>query len=275
MRWVACLSSIVFAARADEPKPGAEPGPTPPVSVADQAIYAALARVLPEVVFEAAPLDRTLAWFTEQLKVNTHVDWRSLEDLGLDAQWPVSLRVRNVSIERALRLALDEAGSSEVRLCFEPRDAVLLIGTCEQLGYHLVARVYPVADLIAVALDYPPQDATPAGGGAVPLARAADPQFRERLARHAVEMGRRRSDRLAGQEDEVSQSLITLVVDTIEPDSWAQNGGLGTIHYYRGSFVVRNSAAVHRALQALLDDLRAAERVNSVAITTLGVQVAP
>lgn len=51
-----------------------------------------------------------------------------------------------------------------------------------------------------------------------------------------------------------------LIVDTISSDSWADNGGLGTIAFspINSSFVITNSPRVHSRIERLLEDLRLA-----------------
>ena len=51
-----------------------------------------------------------------------------------------------------------------------------------------------------------------------------------------------------------------LIIETVSPDSWAKNGGLGTIAFspVNTSFVITASAKQHAQIEALLDDLRSA-----------------
>jgi hypothetical protein len=59
----------------------------------------------------------------------------------------------------------------------------------------------------------------------------------------------------AGPEAVQAARLIDLIRNTIEPDSWDVNGGLGRIAYYGDPFyvlVVRNTAEVHHQLGGAL-----------------------
>jgi hypothetical protein len=51
-----------------------------------------------------------------------------------------------------------------------------------------------------------------------------------------------------------AQSLIDLITLTIEPDSWAENGGRGTISYFAPvhALVVRNTLHVHEQIGGVL-----------------------
>jgi len=79
---------------------------------------------------------------------------------------------------------------------------------------------------------------------------------RARLGRRPVVSSRRS---LAGPADERQASeLISLIQDTIAPDSWDVRGGKGTIRYYPNFFVlvVRNTAEVHRQIGGTLRQLK-------------------
>jgi hypothetical protein len=53
-----------------------------------------------------------------------------------------------------------------------------------------------------------------------------------------------------------AQALIDLITRTIEPDSWAENGGRGTITYFAPvhALVVRNTLHVHEQIGGVLAD---------------------
>ena len=56
-------------------------------------------------------------------------------------------------------------------------------------------------------------------------------------------------------------SLVRLIMQTVEPSSWAEEGGSGRIAYFPEgkSLVVVQSAAIQAELQGLLEDLRTAK----------------
>ncbi len=49
-------------------------------------------------------------------------------------------------------------------------------------------------------------------------------------------------------EAEKAQKLVDLIIETVEPDEWIDNGGESSIKYYQGVLVVRAPDYVHRAL---------------------------
>lgn len=74
---------------------------------------------------------------------------------------------------------------------------------------------------------------------------------------------KRQSDRASsldggGSNAAAAQQFIDLIVNTIAPDSWRQNGGLGSISYYPNNpaLVIRQSQSVHDQVAELLQALR-------------------
>jgi hypothetical protein len=63
-------------------------------------------------------------------------------------------------------------------------------------------------------------------------------------------------------ETESVDQLTDALASTIEPDSWDQNGGTGSITYYQGQLIVANRYLVLREIEVLLEQLkiRIAER---------------
>ncbi|MBS0201994.1 MAG: hypothetical protein JSS49_03780 [Planctomycetes bacterium] len=76
---------------------------------------------------------------------------------------------------------------------------------------------------------------------------------------------KRQSDRASrlsldggGPNAVAAQQFIDLIVNTIAPDSWRQNGGAGSISYYPNNpaLVIRQSQNVHEQVAELLQALR-------------------
>jgi hypothetical protein len=101
-----------------------------------------------------------------------------------------------------------------------------------------------------------------------PVSATADAHYRAAIER----MKAAETDPQAPAEDEeydddrrIAPIVATmhLVQQSVEPDSWLCNGGLGSMSAFSDSLVVRNNAAVHRMISRLLNDLRAAEIANA------------
>src|SRR5262245_27404048 len=109
----------------------------------NDAIWTELHRPLREFGFEDLPLDQAISALTLGSSIrNVHVRWQVLVDAGLARDKPITARLRETTIKRALELVLDEAGGADIRLSCEPMDGVLIISTEEDLYRRMDVRVY-------------------------------------------------------------------------------------------------------------------------------------
>ena len=60
--------------------------------------------------------------------------------------------------------------------------------------------------------------------------------------------------------DTEASRLTDVIQSSVEPESWQDNGGRGTVRYYRGTLVVLQTAKVHQAVERLLSELRQATK---------------
>ena len=59
-------------------------------------------------------------------------------------------------------------------------------------------------------------------------------------------------------EEDKADELIEIIVTAVNPDSWSEMGGPGTIGEYNGLVVVSQSARTHTKIEKVLDMLREA-----------------
>lgn len=182
----------------------------------------------------------TLEGAVQQLQkaagINVVVDKEGLEEEGLTAREEVRVEYSDLSVKSALSLLL-ESVSDRLGWVVE-NDAVKVTSKVRTLG-TLVTKTYPVADLIV---------AMPENRGPLNLngewKPAADVKAAPPLA--------------AAKKQQSANALIKLLTETMEPDSWSEVGGEGSIQFHEGtlSLVIRQRAAVHEAIGELLQQLR-------------------
>ena len=68
--------------------------------------------------------------------------------------------------------------------------------------------------------------------------------------------GERGPQRPLSTEDLKAEQLMDIVITAVEPDSWSDMGGPGTIGQYNGLLVVSQSARTHTKVEKVLDMLR-------------------
>jgi len=214
---------------------------------------------IPDMQFEDVPLEQVMEYIAELTQVNVVVRWEILEDAGIEKDKPITIKVRNVRLSRVLWLILNEAGGTDLRLAYRASGNMLVLSTEENLGQEMLVKVYDVSDLLV----RPPRfanalqlDATQAlqqaaqsgqggqgggGGGGQGLfgGQGSGQQSQRDDERDGVGAG--------------MQELRQLIVDTVEPDSWVDNGGLGTIQPFGNVLVVRNSILVHQRLSGYVE----------------------
>lgn len=169
------------------------------------------------------PLASALADVSRQFGVPIVIATKKLEEAGVSTQTPITKVLNNLPLESILRLVL-----RDVELTFTIRENVLLVTSPEDAEGQLLARVYPVLDLL------------------VPRGLAA-----------SVSMSSPNVD---------YDSLIEVIKATIAPDSWDDVGGPGAIDALdnAAALVVLQTLEVHRALQGLLRALREARQRQGI-----------
>jgi len=186
---------------------------------------------LPTVDFADVPFDEFTAWLARDTRLNVVVSWKRLERAGVARDATITLQMKNVLRLEVLQAALEQVSTPDAPLGFRAVDNIITISTRSHLDSQLVTQTYDVSYLRSIA---PSFDAMQLGPR---TARRSDPAD-----------GRAASHKGLDQADESVRQLVDLITRMVFPDSWRVHGGLGTIAYFRGKLVIRNTPEVHRAL---------------------------
>jgi len=203
---------------------------------------------LPQVTFTAAPLEQVVEWLAQQTELDVVVRWQALEEAGLERERPICLHVRHLRLSQVLWLILNEAGGPDLKLAYLAGDGLLVISTAEDLERQMVTKVYDVADLLGRVPDF----------GAAP--RIDPAQWAGETRGCFATPGAAGSEGYENKPGTSSEELRQVVIDTVEPWSWAEHGGLGTIRAYGHVLVVRNSLRVHQQLGGVSEERTGAAR---------------
>ena len=112
------------------------------ISDAERRVLNALAQPF-SCDFQKTPLADVAAFIREKAGIGVVLDRRSLEDVGLGPDTPVTFRVSGITLRSALRLML-----RDLDLTFVLQDEVLLITTPEMSEEQLTTAVFAVPDLV-------------------------------------------------------------------------------------------------------------------------------
>ena len=137
--------SVADPANAADPNDRALTADRPASVAFAERMEQALAK--PVVVdFTEAPLSEVMAHLQQYCQIPIYLDLKSLEDVGIGSDVPVTITVKDVTLRSALELIL-----GELELTYAIRYESLNITTSEQAESVLLTRVYPVADFAVAA----------------------------------------------------------------------------------------------------------------------------
>jgi RNA polymerase sigma factor (sigma-70 family) len=229
----------------DGPKPGKGGKPTPkvpPSAQADKTMESKLSARI-EVKYKDADLQEVLHDLQSKTGLNLIVDEKTLEKDKVPAPPGVTLRLKGVTVQTVLRRILNEVGMGYIL-----EDDILTVTSERAARETLVRRVYPVADLVSSKKEprgIPPGLKGPPGG--------------PRMPGSPVEM----------IEETEGDTLVRIIRRTVEPGTWSPDEGAdaaggGAIEYFpegKSLVVIQHTAAQYQ-IQTLLDELRAAKKLQ-------------
>jgi hypothetical protein len=112
-------------------------------------VSVALGRTIPEINLDGVPLTDAIDFIRNSGKVNVVIDWQALQGAGVERATTVSLRLRDVSSDRALTEILALAGSGRARYYID--EGIVRITTADDAERVTFTRTYDVRDLAADA----------------------------------------------------------------------------------------------------------------------------
>jgi type II secretory pathway component GspD/PulD (secretin) len=231
--------------------------------------------------FKDMPLRQVIDDLREEMGLNIIPDTKALEEEGISLERPVTLKVESISRKSALNILL-----RMVHLTYIIKDEVLQITTEKHARGKLVQKSYPVADLVIPIDNYAiptvanmtqqlspgdnrnlslngatpfmaPPPAVPPPGSDSTGSMADDAAARD-YPPNAPAANPLAGNRAPGQTHTVQDMLIKLITNTIEPHSWSDVGGPGTIDYFPigMALIINQTPDVQEQVAELLDALR-------------------
>ena len=216
--------------------------------------------------FSDAPLHQVVDDLRATQGMNIYVDQQALDAENVSLEHPVSIKLDQVSLKSALNLIL-----KSVHLTYIIKDEVLQITTESQAKGKLLMVTYQVADLVIPVpnsagvippiattgqLGNPPApyQPTPVPGpyavtGGTPTGTPTGSPFATDLSGATI-------TKTAPQTRE--EQLIKLITNAVEPRSWSDLGGSGTIDYHplTMGLVINQTPDIQEQIQDLLNSLR-------------------
>jgi beta-lactamase regulating signal transducer with metallopeptidase domain len=223
-----------------------------------RAVQAQLERKLPEVNFDDVGFGDVVDFLRDVGQTNIFVNWKALAAVGVDRASPVSVRLRDVRFGKALTVVLDSVSKPKARLGYTIDEGVISISTTEDLAKNVLTRVYDVRDLLVVVPDY--TDAPNLGLGTWPSTRPVPATVPTTVPATAATT--QPADPANARKAAVD-AVVRLVTQTIDPDSWRENGGsVGAIKELSGQLVVTQTPENHRDLTHLIEQLHEGKSIQ-------------
>jgi len=192
------------------------------VARSDATARAKLGRSIPEVKFDGVAFADAIDMLRDLTGLNIYVKWKALEQAGVDRNAPVTLKLKDVTAERAMQFLLDDVSmNGGVDMTID--DGTVIVTHSADMGNYTYLRTYDVTDLLA-----------------------RDGEVRADENGNAL-----------AQEDRAS-SLLQVVQRTVAPGTWRDSGGsVGAVALFGNKLVVTHVEKRQREVEALLQELRA------------------
>jgi hypothetical protein len=206
---------------------------------------------VPEVNFEAAPLEKVMEWLQDYTDAIVYVRWAALQEFGITRETPITVKARDKKLSQILWVVMNEAAAeSGVTLAYQASKDLFLFSTHEDLSRDMITRVYRVQDIIVDVPEFRGDGTKEGSEGVVKRTRVRRTPPPSRSHGGEIIPTDGAPAREVTTEDESLQEFVELILDTIAPASWAINGmgGEGTIFPYKGKIVIRNSLYVHQLI---------------------------
>lgn len=221
-------------------------------SAADAAVYDQLEQIVnlselsPEMPFGEA-IDVIRNSVEPPLKV--FVNWRDLYDnADIDQSTQINMDpISAIPLGRALTLLLQAVSGGFADISYAVQDGIVTIATRESIPSEYETLVYDITDIIGRPADFYAVSGGDVSVGGEGEAGGEQLGEAEELSREEL-----RSEALLRAE-----SIVMLIQETVEPESWFDAGGEGSVTIYENKkLIIYQTRKVHQQIEGLLEKMR-------------------
>ena len=231
----------------------------------DEAVLSLLQNTVVDADYDRLDFERVIADLRERFKLNIHVSWAALEAAGVRRDQRIEIHLRQITLATMLEILLREASSGiDEPLSYHVQDGVLIITSGERAREDTVMRAYDVSDLLESGYAIRRFANTPVLGLELTgreFVGGEKPQ--EKQGGGGGGMGGGGGSLFSGEdparysEMERIESIINLVIESIDPDTWAEAGGEpGTIRVFGSTMLIRHTMRTHQRIAEFFSVLR-------------------
>lgn len=215
------------------------------------------------LTFDETPFGDTIEFFRSCSGLNIHVNWKALELSGVAKDTPVTLKVNNISLGKALSLTIEQLNAGKSRddsVYWVVDEGVVLISTGTALNQKTKIKTYDVGDLLVIAPEFKgprfnmemmnnnsnTNSGTNTGmGGGFGGGGGGD---RGLWDEETTREEREDRDKRADLRKELRDNLIKTIKDAIGEDMWVP-GGKGSIKMIGGRLVISQTLLGFKLLE--------------------------
>lgn len=203
----------------------------------------------PEIRFDNIALENVIEYLREMTGINYHVNWNALETVGIGRQTPVQLQASNMRLGSLLDLICQGLNGDKDKyssIYWVVDGGVVRISTGTALNRIMRTRVYDISDLLMIVPNFQPSRveansvSTNTGSSSGSSSGSSGGLF-DSDSGNGEDGDEGQS--AAEQRQEVQDSLLDLIRNSIGQDMWKTGGGQGsiTILQNRGQMVITQS----------------------------------
>jgi type II secretory pathway component GspD/PulD (secretin)/tetratricopeptide (TPR) repeat protein len=244
-------------------------------SDADRQVYQRLAQTRVPVDFNGNSLEQVVAFMEQVTGLDIYVDYKALNNVGIDRTDEVTLRLQDVPMNTALERILEQMGEGEDRPEWAIQDGILTISSDEALRLRKLLLVYDIRDLL---MQVPTFDNAPdldldsalnqaqnqgggggggSGGGGGGFGGGGSGGGGSGGGSGGGIFGESGEDPERLSREELVDQIVNIIQENVDPDGWRDLGGdTGSIQELNGNLIITNTANNHRDIEGLLAQLR-------------------
>ena len=223
-----------------------------------QPIRALLQKRVDGVQWDGQTFSDVIDWLRAQAadvgKISIVPRWRALEVESVDSDSEVTLKMSNVTVKEVLDETLDQLSDLDP-ITYVGSGNVLRISTKSDFDKKLFVRVYDLSDLMlrikdfqgSPQIDLQQQQQNTGGGGGGSNGQAQV----QSMFQGSGGGGSNDDDNEEDSEEEDQQradEIMNTIKLVVEPNSWTDNGGLGSMAVLNKQLLVLNTLSVHEVL---------------------------
>ncbi len=187
--------------------------------------------------FKDEPLKDVITFYRNLTDVNFHVNWKSLANVGIVKEEPITLLARGISVGRALDMItaqLSEGKDKYESVYWGVSGEVVSISTGHALNTNTIVTIHEVGDLLFSAPNFkgPRLGRSTKGAG--------DPSSDQQ---GIFDVGAGEPDGMEGDDaaetrEQTKNALQKIIIDSIGEEMWTDGGGKGSVRYFRNKLII-------------------------------------